>query len=756
MESHGPPLQWASSMNHQRDFDHNGSHHGGYVATSGSNPPPNNNNSQLSSHHQSGQIIQVCTDVKPRLTKEQHDLLERHFQIQHKPTTSTKKGFADDLGVPLDKINNWFQNRRAKVKQDMKKQLNAYTIYSAQMAQHQQYLPPPQPLPSSTPQEFLHPVTEYTSDSASTDEGNPNLFSHQPDFTSTVPSIIGASQPHSTNSLISMNTSGYSMAEPILSSSVTQENGLIYGPPLFGQEFGTQDFTLGCFNGYSGPFAVSSDSLAYPPYLQTSAPAVQAMPALSESQSITPLSSSASPHTMPSLTSAYSRSSLIPNRKDSVSEFGGSPDESLESPEQGETRIGWLSEQVAEHIFYQDSNPSAPALDSCDQLVHSKGSTDIFARRNSSTTALADSMNTVDITNSSPTLKQPAPSAGLAARRQKARPANIGLAALRSASYSTGPISPGALTAPEQSLRRIRSGGVMNGGRISKPMLSSGQRSPLHFNFADSAASPKFARNASNAYSISTQCASSSAVSATGSLAPPTPLTPGDFGRFPSWQSHGVVKTYPPSDNTNGVSVSWSGSAVNDGLHVNVSSPPETPLDVGQMAQLHAHAVARDQALYRDAPPQSAPATQQSFAPTAMMPQSRSMFHLHDGHGNSERAHFRRPSLPDTTPHFESQMQWSAVVPLFNTVGNLEMSNPMHFNYHNQQYADQNQMTQNMQQYSQALQESMVKPDFPVHEFMPPQMPVGIPSPPRSDSAPKMYQFSNAGPKDYEAPSIKA
>jgi hypothetical protein len=50
-------------------------------------------------------IIQVCPDVKPRLTKEQHDILEQHFQAQNKPSTSTKKGFADSLGVPLDKIN---------------------------------------------------------------------------------------------------------------------------------------------------------------------------------------------------------------------------------------------------------------------------------------------------------------------------------------------------------------------------------------------------------------------------------------------------------------------------------------------------------------------------------------------------------------------------------------------------------------------------------------------------------------------------
>jgi hypothetical protein len=45
------------------------------------------------------------SDVKPRLTKDQHDILEQHFLVQHKPSTNIKKEFATRLGVPLDKIN---------------------------------------------------------------------------------------------------------------------------------------------------------------------------------------------------------------------------------------------------------------------------------------------------------------------------------------------------------------------------------------------------------------------------------------------------------------------------------------------------------------------------------------------------------------------------------------------------------------------------------------------------------------------------
>lgn len=50
-------------------------------------------------HHQ-----QLC-DIKPRLTKDQHDILESHYQSQHKPNTHIKKGYADRLGVSLEKVN---------------------------------------------------------------------------------------------------------------------------------------------------------------------------------------------------------------------------------------------------------------------------------------------------------------------------------------------------------------------------------------------------------------------------------------------------------------------------------------------------------------------------------------------------------------------------------------------------------------------------------------------------------------------------
>lgn len=52
---------------------------------------------------------QMSCEVKPRLTKEQHDLLENHFQQQPKPSTQTKKHFAENLKVSLDKVNVSFE-----------------------------------------------------------------------------------------------------------------------------------------------------------------------------------------------------------------------------------------------------------------------------------------------------------------------------------------------------------------------------------------------------------------------------------------------------------------------------------------------------------------------------------------------------------------------------------------------------------------------------------------------------------------------
>ncbi|KAF4978295.1 hypothetical protein FZEAL_5306 [Fusarium zealandicum] len=65
-------------------------------------------------HHQ----MSRTTETKPRLSKEEVETLEAEFQKNHKPNSSTKKSLAESMRVDNARINNWFQNRRAREKKE--------------------------------------------------------------------------------------------------------------------------------------------------------------------------------------------------------------------------------------------------------------------------------------------------------------------------------------------------------------------------------------------------------------------------------------------------------------------------------------------------------------------------------------------------------------------------------------------------------------------------------------------------------------
>ncbi|KAJ2996384.1 hypothetical protein NUW58_g985 [Xylaria curta] len=62
------------------------------------------------------------TESKPRLSKEEVEKLEKVFRENPKPSSSVKAQLADGLGLERPRINNWFQNRRAKAKQERKQE----------------------------------------------------------------------------------------------------------------------------------------------------------------------------------------------------------------------------------------------------------------------------------------------------------------------------------------------------------------------------------------------------------------------------------------------------------------------------------------------------------------------------------------------------------------------------------------------------------------------------------------------------------
>ncbi|PGG95250.1 hypothetical protein AJ79_10161 [Helicocarpus griseus UAMH5409] len=59
---------------------------------------------------------------RPRLTKEQVDTLEAQFQAHPKPNSNVKRQLAAQTNLTLPRVANWFQNRRAKAKQQKRQE----------------------------------------------------------------------------------------------------------------------------------------------------------------------------------------------------------------------------------------------------------------------------------------------------------------------------------------------------------------------------------------------------------------------------------------------------------------------------------------------------------------------------------------------------------------------------------------------------------------------------------------------------------
>ncbi len=420
-----------------------------------------------------------------------------------------------------------------------------------------------------------------------------------------------------------------------------------------------------------------------------------------------------------------------------------------------------------------------------------------FARRASQASMLAQSMGDVNIhpqqPNQSDVFKSPAPPANIAARRQRPKPANLGLAALRSASYSGArqPGSPGQGPASshltqDQHIRRIRSAAVMNGGiahgRIMKSTPGSAQRSPVNWAFAQSMVSPHLVRNMSH-----------------GSLAPPTPMSPHDLAseqmmHNPAFQSASYAAPQPIineadyDQNLGGLQYQPSASVPPQ----NFTSPPHTPMFYDQSF------VPRrvgSNVITENTPPQSAPAGQSCFpsniwakAPSLMnhhpLPQQPvPQRHEMQGYTTSQPQQIRsmhteqqvqgptvtfaraQQSNVTTGPTPGIPLQFANGIPTLTPEGTVKMSFPPKAQLMQQQ--SQQMSTPPQQQYAfvtttsgspsmHTTTHTMTQPrsELFVHEYNPPGS-VRRSSTPRRPSemtpqAPKHFTFTNHGPLDFE------
>jgi hypothetical protein len=352
---------------------------------------------------------------------------------------------------------------------------------------------------------------------------------------------------------------------------------------------------------------------------------------------------------------------------------------------------------------------------------------DAFARRNSSTSNLATNMDAIHIRNTTPEGFPPVDqSSSIAARRQK-RPINLSSTAMRSASYSAPMPSPGGGN-NDKVIRRIRSTGIANvGGRVQKSQPGSAQRSPMAMSFSEAAASPKFARTFSTS--------STTTVGQGGSLAPPTPLTPQDFGNY--WGGAAVIRPHsamPDHNSPESMHTNWSSDPAGNVI-AKTTSPPSMSTDL--------QARFANDALYRDTPPQSAPPTQQNFgrSPYVQQPQMRSGFHSTTDLTiqQPKPSHFRRPSLPVESAQNQPDD------------GSLQYMPPGNMNYDDYKDLSLSGIHHNVPFAPQVS----AMPDFLVHQYNPPQGGGGN-NPAQgnfmrrpNEPQPKSYIFANQGPGDF-------
>lgn len=432
---------------------------------------------------------------------------------------------------------------------------------------------------------------------------------------------------------------------------------------------------------------------------------------------------------------------------------------------------------------------------------------DAFQRSDSqATNMLAQSLRNVDIHTPQPiqsaTFKSPAPPANIAARRQR-RPAPIGMAAMRSQSYSgtaPPPISPSRAQhqslPPGQQVRRIRSSNMINGagiahGRIMKS--GSAQRSPLSFTFADAMNSPRH-------------------VSGQSTLAPPTPMTPQDFSgqesgsQFPSWNASSGHATRHPSINETELEheVPPASSSV---PAQNFSSPPHTP-------SFYQHQFAQQRVgnnvITQNTPPQSAPASQLCFPSNTyaqIQQQQQQSQHQHSisqpyAHPAMAMAATQsQPSLSSAAPSQPSALQtvtfaptqhapvtsgpppgvplqFANGIPMVDDEGNITIAfpAPMQFLPEQQQQPMSHfqQMPTPPQQHYPYMTSATASPnaqitahlpkqsqqpaqEFFVHEYSPPEELKRSATPRKAiDNAPKNYTFANSGPEHWEKQAKKA
>ncbi|KAE8150078.1 hypothetical protein BDV25DRAFT_155143 [Aspergillus avenaceus] len=515
---------------------------------------------------------------RPRLTKEQVETLEAQFQAHPKPSSNVKRQLAAQTNLSLPRVANWFQNRRAKAKQQ-KRQEEFERMQKAK----------------TEAEEAARIKTENTDKSElsqeikeETDKDTPKQPSDQTtsdDHTKTPASSASRSKHQKTRSE-SAREATFASLQRALNAAVAARDQ--YGQDdEQGQMSTINEGSVSPTTTYTGnnnndnrrsqsdtntPFAEwenAKDSLSWAgsqsPQEHLGYTSLNGTPGASGAESLT----------VPGMDSHHQSA-----QHGDAMQFQPSQSEDWSSDVQASAKYGYRSASDAEAPYNAVQYP----LQSENSLSRRCSSDELAA------TLDGIGIHGLPIRGDRSSWKEAGKELDLAARRKRPRPAAIGTSRSSSMLAGSTAMSPTARLpsyGPGHGVRQSKSAQCLNTRYAGVRKASAAQRSPLNLSsFAEAGA---FGSKAEMSML-------SPAVTSSG-LAPPTPLTPDDLHNFmPNTPSDGgyCLSAQPTSQLF----------PTTQPMQITIASPPATPMAMDMLSTYQYHNVA---------PPMSAPAHYTSF-----------------------------------------------------------------------------------------------------------------------------------------------
>ncbi|KAJ5091843.1 hypothetical protein NUU61_006713 [Penicillium alfredii] len=503
---------------------------------------------------------------RPRLTKEQVETLEAQFQAHPKPSSNVKRQLAAQTNLSLPRVANWFQNRRAKAKQQ-KRQEEFEKMQKAKAEAEDAARRKSETLDqlsesrqaSNTPKEEAEPSlpskptpVASTSESDSKAEHNANR-KHQKTKSETAREATFASLQRALNAAVAARNRFSRRGDSRGKQESSQEDEAVsptsMAPPkTTGKSQNNRQANAN--SSFSDWPDAKEESSSWTPQASHGTPETTSFSATGQVLPEVPNSSQSMQHNV----NAYSGTQLPPHTE----EWEEGAEEQRSTHGRG-SDAGLVYGNMQYPMSLQPPNISLSRRESSDALTASLEGIGICTTDSS---GLSQSLGRA----AGASWKESGKELDLAARRKRPRPAAIGTSGNRSLAASTSmsslsPTSRMPSSGAGNSMRHSKSTQSLNSRYAGVRKASAAQRSPLNFTFAESG-SMKATKADMLRPSVSTS-----------TLAPPTPMTPQDLqGFMPAsptdsnycLSAHSATQFFPTSQP----------------MPVNIASPPTTPLDL--------------------------------------------------------------------------------------------------------------------------------------------------------------------------------